>query len=81
MKSTRYMLGVTVNADYCSGAMHPNDDGPHEAAARLMEYAPEMLAMLQRLIHPMADDVDVDDARELIAVVRGYRLENAGDAE
>lgn len=33
--------------------------------------APELLAALERLAHPMADDEDVDHARQLIARVKG----------
>lgn len=46
--------------------------GPETSAAnaRLMAAAPELLAMLERLTHPMADDDDVDSAVALIAKVR-----------
>ena len=34
--------------------------------ARLIAAAPELLAMLQRLTHPMADEEDLSDALDLI---------------
>lgn len=41
------------------------------ANARLIAAAPDLLAALQRLVHPMADDTDVDNAREVIARATG----------
>lgn len=41
-----------------------------EANARLIASAPELLAALERLVHPMADD-DLDYAREIIAKAKG----------
>jgi len=42
-----------------------------EANARLIASAPELLAALERLVHPMADDEDLDYAREIIAKAKG----------
>ena len=42
-------------------------------AARLISSAPEMLAALERLAHPMADDDDLDYAREVIAKAKGHQ--------
>mgnify|MGYP006871825886 CR=1 FL=1 len=42
-----------------------------EANARLIAAAPQMLAALERLAHPMADDEDLDYAREVIAKAKG----------
>ena len=42
-----------------------------EADAGLIAAAPEMLAAIERLIHPAADDSDVEFAREVIAKARG----------
>ena len=42
-----------------------------EADADLIAAAPEMLAAIERLIHPAADDSDVEFAREVIAKARG----------
>jgi len=41
------------------------------ANARLIASAPELLAALERLVHPMADDEDLDYAREIIAKAKG----------
>ncbi len=40
-------------------------------ALPLMSCAPELLAALERLTHPMADDDDLDYAREVIRKARG----------
>ena len=42
-----------------------------ESNARLIASAPEMLEALERLTHPMADDDDLDFAREVIAKAKG----------
>ncbi len=42
-----------------------------EANARLIASAPELLAALNRLVHPMADDEDLSFARDCIANARG----------
>ena len=39
--------------------------------ARLICCAPQMLIALERLAHPMADDEDLDYAREVIAKAKG----------
>ncbi len=39
--------------------------------AHLIAAAPELLAAIERLIHPAADDSDVEFAREVIAKARG----------
>ena len=41
------------------------------AAAHLISSAPDLLAALERLTHPMADDDDLDYAREVIARAKG----------
>ena len=44
----------------------------HDGAnARLIASAPDLLAALERLAHPMADDEDLDYAREVIAKAKG----------
>jgi len=44
----------------------------HDGAnARLIAAAPQMLLALERLAHPMADDEDLDYAREIIANAKG----------
>ena len=37
----------------------------------LISLAPDLLAALERLAHPMADDEDLENARELIAKAKG----------
>jgi hypothetical protein len=37
----------------------------------LISLAPDLLAALERLAHPMADDEDLEHARELIAKAKG----------
>lgn len=44
----------------------PND-------AHLIASAPDLLAALERLTHPMADDEDLDYAREVIAKAKGLQ--------
>lgn len=39
--------------------------------ARLISSAPDLLAALERLAHPMADDEDLDYARAIIAKAKG----------
>ena len=40
-------------------------------AARVIAAAPDLLAALQRLTHPMADDDDLENALEVIARATG----------
>jgi hypothetical protein len=42
-----------------------------ESNAILIASAPEMLLALERLAHPMADDDDLDYAREVIKKAKG----------
>ena len=56
--------GVTI-AIVCDDATH------WKANARLISSAPDLLSALERLVHPMADDDDLDYAREVIAKARG----------
>ena len=43
------------------------------AHLQLMSSAPDLLAALERLAHPMADDEDLDYAREVIAKAKGQQ--------
>ena len=43
------------------------------ADARLISSAPDLLAALERLSHPMADDDDLDYARGIIAKAKGLQ--------
>jgi len=47
------------------------DEVEDEANARLIAAAPEMLAALQSLTHPMASDEDLQNALAVIAKVKG----------
>ena len=51
-------------------AFAPHMDEPL-ANARLIASAPDLLSALERLAHPMADDDDLDYAREVIAKAKG----------
>ena len=42
--------------------------------AHLIASAPDLLSALERLVHPMADDDDLDYARAIIAKARGGQL-------
>ena len=53
-------------------AFAPHMDEPL-ANARLIAAAPDLLAALERLAHPMADDEDLDYAREVIAKAKGLQ--------
>ena len=53
---------------------HANAETPEAeklANARLIAAAPDLLLALERLMHPMADDEDLDYARDCIANARG----------
>ena len=52
-------------------AMPFNDESEPLANAHLIASAPDLLAALERLAHPMADDEDLDYAREVIAKAKG----------
>jgi len=39
--------------------------------ARLIASAPDLLSAIERLVHPMADDEDLDYARAIIAKAKG----------
>ena len=56
--------GVTI-ANVCDDATH------WKSNARLIASAPDLLSALERLTHPMADDDDLDYAREIIAKAKG----------
>lgn len=48
-----------------------NTSTPGLDTARLNVAAQDLLDALQRLVHPMADDTDLDHAREVIAKATG----------
>ena len=54
------------NPAFVAGDILPSD-------AHLIAAAPDLLAALERLAHPMADDEDLDYAREIIAKAKGQQ--------
>ena len=54
------------NPAFVAGDMLPAD-------AHLIAAAPDLLAALERLAHPMADDEDLDYAREVITKAKGLQ--------
>jgi hypothetical protein len=44
-----------------------------ESNAYLIASAPDLLSALERLAHPMADDEDLNHAREVIARAKGQQ--------
>jgi hypothetical protein len=48
-----------------------NDESVPLANATLIASAPDLLSALERLVHPMADDEDLDYAREVIKKAKG----------
>ena len=70
--------GLNVRAGdalICYATNHWADDetpeNERQANANLIASAPELLAALERLVHPMADDEDLDYARAIIAKAKG----------
>jgi len=55
------------NPAFVAGDILPED-------ARLIASAPDLLSALERLVHPMADDDDLDYARAIIRKARGGQL-------
>ena len=68
--SLNHPQGELVLARVNVSAFAPHMDEPL-ANARLIAYAPDLLAALERLAHPMADDEDLDYAREIIKKAKG----------
>jgi len=58
--------GVTI-------AKIPIDANAWKPNAILMSCAPDLLSALERLAHPMADDDDLDYAREIIRQAKGQQ--------
>jgi hypothetical protein len=70
--------GLNVRAGdalICYATNHWADDetpeSKRQANADLIASAPDLLSALERLAHPMADDEDLDYAREVIAKAKG----------
>ena len=70
--------GLNVRAGdalICYATNHWADDetpeNERQANADLIASAPDLLSALERLVHPMADDEDLDYAREIIAKAKG----------
>jgi len=55
------------NPAFVAGDILPED-------ARLIASAPDLLSALERLAHPMADDDDLDYAREVIRKAKGLSV-------
>ena len=68
--SLNHPQGELVLARVNVSAFAPHMDEPL-ANARLIASAPDLLAALERLAHPMADDDDLDYAREIIKKAKG----------
>jgi hypothetical protein len=68
--SLSHPQGELVLARVNVSAFAPHMDEPL-ANARLIASAPDLLAALERLAHPMADDEDLDYAREIIKKAKG----------
>ena len=54
------------NPAFVAGDILPED-------ARLIASAPDLLSALERLVHPMADDEDLDYARAIIRKAKGQQ--------
>ena len=70
--------GLNVRAGdalICYATNHWADDetpeSERQANADLIASAPDLLSALERLVHPMADDEDLDYARAIIAKAKG----------
>jgi len=50
---------------------HKTPESERQANADLIASAPDLLSALERLVHPMADDDDLNFAREVIAKAKG----------
>jgi len=68
--SLNHPQGELVLARVNVSAFAPHMDEPL-ANARLIASAPDLLSALERLAHPMADDDDLDYAREVIRKAKG----------
>lgn len=70
--SLNHEQGPLVLAKLNVTAFAPHMDEPL-ANAHLIASAPDLLAALERLAHPMADDEDLDYARSIIAKAKGLQ--------
>jgi hypothetical protein len=68
--SLNHPQGELVLARVNVSAFAPHMDEPL-ANADLIASAPDLLSALERLVHPMADDEDLDYAREIIKKAKG----------
>jgi len=55
-------------------ALQNENSEEDESNSCLIASAPDLLSALERLAHPMADDDDLDHAREVIAKARGLAV-------
>lgn len=70
--SLNHPQGELVLARVNVSAFAPHMDEPL-ANATLIASAPDLLSALERLAHPMADDDDLDFAREVIRKAKGQQ--------
>lgn len=70
--SLNHPQGELVLARVNVSAFAPHMDEPL-ANATLIASAPDLLSALERLVHPMADDEDLDYAREVISKAKGQQ--------
>jgi hypothetical protein len=75
--------GLNVRADdalVCYATNHwanyETPESERQANANLIASAPDLLAALERLTHPMADDEDLAYAREVIRKARGLAVKS-----
>jgi hypothetical protein len=57
-------------------ALQNENSEEDESNSCLIASAPDLLSALERLAHPMADDEDLDYAREIIAKARGLAVKS-----
>ena len=57
-------------------ADYETPESERQANADLIASAPDLLSALERLAHPMADDDDLDYAREVIAKAKGLAVKS-----
>jgi len=57
-------------------ANYETPESERQANADLIASAPDLLSALERLVHPMADDDDLDFAREVIKKAKGLAVKS-----
>ena len=70
----RYEIGESsalIYTEFTIAKIYTGERSDWQSNAYLISLAPDLLAALERLAHPMADDEDLEHARELIAKAKG----------